>query len=125
MSFEHINVNDIRPHDDFVELQNIMGILGNMEASVYSLVETQWDSIYGICPSLSRYINEIIKKEDAYTKVEMASNQGENFESSWKPGGTMIGVSCKWANRAESAGSDNMERWRWVDLRGGEAKRSE
>ena len=40
LSFEHINVNGIRPHDEFVELKNTMGILDKMEASVYSLVET-------------------------------------------------------------------------------------
>ena len=78
MSFEHINVNGIRPHDEFVELQNTMGILGNMEASVYSLVETQWDTT---CPSLSRYIKETIKKEDTYTKVEMALKKDEYVES--------------------------------------------
>ena len=30
ISFEHIDVNGIHPHDGFVELQNTMGILGNM-----------------------------------------------------------------------------------------------
>ena len=39
LSFEHINVNGIRPHDEFVELKNTMGILDKIEASVYSLVE--------------------------------------------------------------------------------------
>ena len=115
LSFEHINVNGIRPHDDFIELKNTMGILHNMEASVYSLVETQWDTT---CPVLARNIKDIIKKEDTYAKVEFASNQDEHFEKSWKPGGTMIGVSGKWACRAESTGSDHMGRWSWVDLRG-------
>ena len=109
LSFEHINVNGIRPHDEFVELQNTMGILESKEASVYTLVETQWDTS---CPSLSRYINETIKKEDTYAKVEVASNQDEHFELSWKPGGTLIGVSGKCASRAESTGSDHMGRWR-------------
>ena len=115
LSFEHINVNGIRPHDEFIELKNTMGILHNMEASVYSLVETQWDTT---CPVLARNIKDIIKKEDTYAKVEFASNQDEHFEKSWKPGGTMIGVSGKWACRAESTGSDHMGRWSWVDLRG-------
>ena len=92
LSFEHINVNGIRSHDEFVELQNTMGILGNMEGSVYSLVETQWDTT---CPSLSRYIKETIKKKDTYAKVEMTSNQGEYFELPWKSGGTLIEVSGK------------------------------
>ena len=96
-----------------------MGILDKMEASVYSLVETQWDTT---CPSLSRYITDTIKKEDTYAKVEMASNQDEHFEKSWKPGGTMIGVSGKWASRVESTGSDHMGRWSWVDLRGKKGK---
>ena len=50
------------------------------------------------------------------------SNQDDHFESSWKPGGTMLGVSGKWASRAETTGSDKMGRWNWVDLRGKEGK---
>ena len=44
ISFEHINVNGINPHDDFVELANAMEIIETMEAGVYSLLETQWDT---------------------------------------------------------------------------------
>ena len=84
-----------------------MGILENMEASVYSLVETQWDTT---CPFLSTNIKETIKKEDTYARVEIASNRDEHFENSWKPGGTMIGVSEKWACRVESTGSEYMGR---------------
>ena len=31
ITFEHINVNGINPHDDFVELTNTMGVLKKME----------------------------------------------------------------------------------------------
>ena len=44
ISFEHISVHGVNPHDNFVELSNTMGILNNMEAGIYSMVETQWDT---------------------------------------------------------------------------------
>ena len=84
ISFEHINVNGINPHGDFIELQNSMGILNKMEAGVYIMVETKWDTT---SPSFCKYITETIKQSDAYAKIEMGSNQDEFFESSWKPGG--------------------------------------
>ena len=59
-----------------------------------------------------------MKREDKYAFIETSSNMDEEFETSWKPGGTLIGVSGRWASRAESSGSDNMGRWSWVDLRG-------
>ena len=36
ISFEHININGINPHDNFAELTNTIGILDTMEAGVYS-----------------------------------------------------------------------------------------
>ena len=38
----------------------------------------------------------------------MASNKDEYFETYWKPGGTLLGVSERWASRAESGGSDHL-----------------
>ena len=107
ISFEHINVNGINPHDDFIELQNTMGILQKMEAGVFSMVETKWDTT---SPSFCRYIKETIKKTDEYAKIELGSNNDEFFETSWKPGGTIVGVSGKWASRAESGGNDPIGR---------------
>ena len=49
ISFEHINVNGINPHNNFVELTHIMGSLEAMGASVYSINEkngTQLVSIF-------------------------------------------------------------------------------
>ena len=53
-------MNGVNAHDDFVELSNCMGILENMEAGVYSIVETQWDTT---CPKFCKYIKETMKKE--------------------------------------------------------------
>ena len=119
ISFERINVNGINPHDDFIELQNTMGIFKKMEAGVFSMVETKWDTT---SPSFCRYIKETIKKTDEYAKIEMGSNNDEFFETSWKPGGTIVGVSGKWASRAESGGNDHMGRWSWIDMRGKKGK---
>lgn len=44
ISFQNINVNMINPHDNFAELTNTMGILEVMEAGIYIVVETQWDT---------------------------------------------------------------------------------
>ena len=37
-------------------------------------------------------------------------------------GETLVGVSGKWASRAESGGSDHMGRWSWIDMRGEKGK---
>ena len=74
ITFEHINVNGINPHDEFVELQNTMGILEKMEAGVYSIVETQWDTT---SPTFSKYIKDTIKREDKYSHIETSSNMDE------------------------------------------------
>ena len=79
-----------------------------MEAGVYSLVEAQWDTTNSL---FSKYIKDTIKKADKYAYVETSSNMDEEFETSWKPGGTLIGISGRWASRSESSGSDNMGRW--------------
>ena len=82
-----------------------MGILEKMEAGVYSIVETQWDTT---SPVFSKYIKDTIKREDKYAHIETASNMDEEFESTFKPGGTLVGISGRWASRAESSGSDDM-----------------
>jgi len=53
VSFEYINGNGINAHANFVELSNAMGILENMEAGVYSVVKTQWDTT---CPKFFKFV---------------------------------------------------------------------
>ena len=43
-----------------------MGIFQKIEAGVYSMVETKWDTI---SPSFYRYITETIKKTNEYAKI--------------------------------------------------------
>ena len=74
ISFEHINAHGINPHDDFVELKNTMNILENIEAGIYSLVETQWDMT---SPTFCKYIKDTIKKEDRYASMALGSNMDE------------------------------------------------
>jgi hypothetical protein len=119
ISFEHINVNGINPHDGFIELQHAMGVLNTMEAWVFSMVETKWDTT---SPSFGRYIKETIQMKDKFAKFEFGSNMDEFFDTSWKPGGTLVGVSGKWASRVESRGTDHMGRWSWIDMRGKKEK---
>ena len=115
ISFEHINVNGVNAHDDFVELSNCMGILENMEAGVYSIVETQWDTT---CPKFCKYIRETMRTKDKYVKAAFSSNMDESYLISWKPGGTMLGVSGRWASRVAKTGNDPLGRWSLIDLRG-------
>ena len=42
----------------------------------------------------------------------------ERFDSTWKPGGTLLGVYGRWASWVESGGNDRMGRWSWLALRG-------
>lgn len=44
ISFENINIHGISAQDEFIELINTMGILERMEAEIYIVVETQWDT---------------------------------------------------------------------------------
>ena len=90
MSFERINVNGLSAHDEFVELSNAMGILENIEAGVYNVVETQWDAT---CPKFCTYIQETLKHKDIYAKATFSSNMNESFLTLRKSGGTMLGVS--------------------------------
>jgi len=115
ISFEHINVNSTNAHDNFVELCNAMGILENMEAGVYSVVETQWDTT---CPIFCKFIQEKMKEKDKYVKALFSSNMDESYLTSWKLRGTMIGVSGRWASRVTHTGNDPLRRWNWVDMRG-------
>ena len=115
ISFEHINVNGINPHSDFVELTHVMGSLEAMGASVYSINETKWDTT---CPTFCKYIKHTIKKKDQYAKVAFSSNEEEIFDGNWKPGGTLLGVSGVWASRVEKSGTDPLGRWSWAVLRG-------
>ena len=57
-----------------------------------------------------------------YIKVAYRSNMDEQFESSRKPDGTMLGVTGQWESKVERTGSDDMGRWSWAELRGKRGK---
>ena len=87
ISFGHINVNVINPHDGFIELKQSMDILTKMETGVDNIAETKWNTT---SPSFCKYIRETIRKSD-YANIEMGSNMDKFFESSWKLGRTLVG----------------------------------
>ena len=66
VSFEHINVNKINPHSQFVELTHTMEALEKMVAGFFIINETKWDTT---CPKFSKKIRQTIKARDAYVKV--------------------------------------------------------
>ena len=101
ISFEHINVNRINYHDNFVELTNMMVVLEAMEAGMYSVVETQWDTT---SPIFCRYITTTVTSKDKYANASIASNTDKEFLNIWKPGGAMLGVSRRWYIRVKSMG---------------------
>ena len=74
-------MNRLNPHDEFVELSNAIGILDNMDAGVYSVIETQWGTT---CSKFCKYIWETLKHKDKYTKAAFSSNMDESFLISWK-----------------------------------------
>ena len=92
-----------------------MGIMEKMEAGIYSIVETQWDTTNH---PFNRHINTTVKSIDKYAKVVYSSNMDEHVETNRKHGGTLLGVSGRWSSKVDKTGSDNMGRWSWADLRG-------
>ena len=63
---DHINVNGINPHSDFLELTHTFGSLEAMGAVVYSPNETKWDTR---CTSFYKYIKTAMKRSDKHAKV--------------------------------------------------------
>ena len=114
ISFEHININGISSHDSFIELSNTMGILEQMEAGVYNVVETQWDTT---CPKFCKMIQETMKQKDKYVKATFSSNMDDSYLTSWKAGGTLVDASGRWASRVVCSGSDPLGCWSWLDMR--------
>ena len=108
ISCKHININEISLHDGFIDLQNPIDMLQKIEVGVYSMVDTQWDTT---SPTLCKNIKDTIEQSNEYTDVEMSSNMDEFFESSRKPGATLVGVLSKWASRAESRWLHGYKRW--------------
>ena len=70
----------------------------------------------------NKYKGQTINGEDKYSNVQLSSNMDERFDSKWKPGGTLLGVSGKRSSRAESGGSDRLGRCSWIDLGGKKGK---
>ena len=119
ITFEHINLNGINPHDNFVELTNIYGILKTMQAGVYSFNKHNLNTSNQL---LMKAFWDKVKFEDKFAKVAISSNQDSKFNNSWQPGGTMIGCAGKWSGRVSSTGIDRMGRWSWLDVLGKKGK---
>ena len=73
VSFEHINVNGINPHSDFVDLTHTLGSLEAIGAVVYSLNEIKLDTT---CPSFCKYIKTTIKTRDKHAKLTFLQQRG-------------------------------------------------
>ena len=85
-----------------------------MEAGFFSVNEHTLDTTQ---PKLRKQIFDSSKGIDKYGKIEVGSSMFDTADSHWKPGGTMIGVSGKWASRVIRQGSDSMGRRSWMDIR--------
>ena len=119
ISLEHINAHVINSYHDFAELTNTMGLLEKMKAGIYSVVEIQWDATR---PTFRRFIQQKIKHKDKYAKDVFGSNMEEEYETSWKPVGTILEVSGRWASRVHRSGNDLIGRWSRIDLIGKQDK---
>ena len=114
-TMEHINVDGISAREGMVEYQNVLGAFKHMEAGMFSVSEHTLDTTQS---RVRRRMYDLKIKVDAYAKIEAGSCGGETTESWWKPGGTLLGISGRWASRLKEQGSDRMGRWSWMDLRG-------
>ena len=92
-----------------------MGVIKKMEAGVYNLVETQWNTTR---KQFKQCIQKTIKAKDNYVQAEYGSDSDEEYETIWKPGGALIGIAGRWARKVEGKGSNTMGRLNWVDLMG-------
>ena len=96
ITFKHINVHGLNPRDDIMDFNNAMDILNKIEAGVYSLDKTQWDTTN---PTFHKYIQQTIKKYNKYSQVEFGSNINKEYNKNWRPGGTLISVSGGWGSK--------------------------
>ena len=65
ISFEYIIVDGINSHYSFVELSNVIDVLYIMEAGLYSIVNTKWDTAF---PTFCKMIRQKIKKKYNHAK---------------------------------------------------------
>ena len=115
ITFEHINVNGINPHDGLIELTNTLGIFKSIGAGFYGINEHNLNTSDQL---LMKKFWETSKKLDKFSRISISSNIDEKFKSHWQPGGAMLGCDGKWAGRAAQQGDDKMGRWSWMDLQG-------
>lgn len=115
VSFEHININGIGAHANFAEMTNLMGNYKMLQTGVFGINEHNLEMNK---PALRKKFMDVIRQEDKYAQVSIANNTHETFQGSWKPGGTITGVTGKWAGRVRHKGQDDMGRWSWIDLQG-------
>ena len=54
--------------------------------------------------------------------MEYAFYIEETFDSSLKPGGTVVGVSRTWSSNITHSGVDILGRWSWVEMQGKKRK---
>ena len=115
ITFEHLNVNGINTKGGFTELDHVMRVFQCMEAGVVSINEHTLDTTK---PRLMKKVAEVLNAVDKYARHELSSNLHCQSDTNWKPGGTMLNISGKWASRWRSQGSDPLGRWSWMDLKG-------
>ena len=115
ISFEHINVNGLSTKNDMYEIDEVLGTLKDMEAGVFSLNEHTLNTAK---PTVMKKLWESSRRIDPYAKLSVASCTKDKSDSTWKPGGTLLGVAGRWASRVMNQGSDPLGRWSWMELRG-------
>ena len=55
---------------------------------------------------------------DSFFKLDAASWLEEKSDNFWKPVGTIIRISGRWASREMEGGSNALGRWSWITLKG-------
>ena len=103
ITFEHINLNGINPHNNFIELTNLYGIIKKMGTGVYSFNK---HSLNTSNKDLMKRFWDKVKHQDKFAKVAISSNKDAQFKN-WQPGGTMIG--CAGNGQAEFFQKEKIE----------------
>lgn len=94
ITFEHINVNCINPHDGFIELTNTLGIFKTMGAGFYGINEHNLNTSNQV---MMKRFWEPTKKWIKFQESLSPPTLMRNSKRIGNQGGTMLGCDGKWA----------------------------
>ena len=110
----HINTREIKPKENYTELDFLMGRLEHVYASVYSINDHNLECMQS---TIRRQIHDQVKKGDKFAIAAPELSQ-EVYPHSYKPGGTILRIMGILSEKHLNHGVGSMDRWSWLTLRG-------